>query len=41
MHSKGGVQTIQICKEKKNINKLYMIAREHWFPVYGLTNECI
>ena len=25
---------------RKHISKLYMIARGHWFPVYGLGNEC-
>ena len=25
---------------KKNISKLYMIARWHLFPGYGLGNEC-
>ena len=27
-------------QEKRNINKLYMIARGHLFPVYGLGNKC-
>ena len=25
---------------KKNISKLYMIAKGHWLPVYGIGNEC-
>ena len=24
----------------RNISKLYMIARGHWFPVCGLGNVC-
>ena len=27
-------------QERKNISKLYMIARGYWVPVYGLGNEC-
>ena len=27
-------------QERRNISKLYMIVREHIFPVYGLRNEC-
>ena len=27
-------------QERRNISKLYMIARGHLFPVYGLGNEC-
>ena len=27
-------------EERRNISKLYIIARGHWFPVYGLGNEC-
>ena len=27
-------------QERRNISKLYMIARGHSFPVYGLGNEC-
>ena len=27
-------------EERRNISKLYMIARGHLFPVYGLENEC-
>ena len=26
-------------QERRNISKLYMIARGHLFPVYGLGNE--
>ena len=32
--------TRQICKKEEIISKLYMIARGHLFPVYGLGNEC-
>ena len=27
-------------QERRNISKLYMTARGHWFPVYGLGNKC-
>ena len=27
-------------QERRNVSKLYMIAREHLFPVCGLRNEC-
>ena len=27
-------------QEKRNLSKLYMIARGHLFPVYSLGNEC-
>ena len=27
-------------QERRNISELYMIARGHWFYVYGLGNEC-
>ena len=27
-------------QERRNLSKLYMTARGHWFPVYGLGNEC-
>ena len=27
-------------QERRNISKLYKINRGHWFPVYGLRNEC-
>ena len=27
-------------QERRNISKLYMIARGHWVPLYGLKNEC-
>ena len=27
-------------QERRNITKLYLIARGYWFPVYGLGNEC-
>ena len=27
-------------QERRNISKLYMIARGHLFPVYGLGNKC-
>ena len=26
-------------QERRNISKLYMIVRGHWFHVYGLGNE--
>ena len=27
-------------QERRNVSKLYLIAREHLFPVCGLRNEC-
>ena len=27
-------------QDRRNISKLYMTARGHLFPVYGLGNEC-
>ena len=28
-------------EERRNISKLYIITRGHWFPVYDLWNECV
>ena len=28
-------------QERRKISKLYMIAKGHWFPVYGLGNEYV